>query len=140
MNADTLASARAAIERDRETEAAMTPGEWAVGRTDMTTETTGEDGEWYSVHYVYRPGSDPSETGGEWVPRIGVMGDECLEDAAGIARARNRWPLYLALAEACVALEREKRIDDITNIREYERVHDAYYAALAALAEQEPTP
>lgn len=137
MNANTLAAARAAIERDRETEAAMTPGEWAVGRTDMTTETTGEDGEWYSVHYVYRPGSDPSETGGEWLPRIGVMGDECLEDAAGIARARNRWPLYLALAEAAHRMTVAFHAQDVVTMTEAEgEIMDAVYA----LTEQEPTP
>ncbi|MCE7939649.1 MAG: hypothetical protein DYG90_13930 [Chloroflexi bacterium CFX6] len=55
-------------------------------------------------------------------------------DAAFIAAARTDVPALVALARAVVALERERLVDDLSILSEYEMAHDAYRAALAALA------
>lgn len=145
MNADMLDAARAAIERDRGIEARMTPGEWASG--------------------IYRGNGVEVVAAGYVEAR--AYGDTTYagRNAAGIARARNRWPLYLALSEAVARLVAYQANDTgdaespwwawghclgcgaeagPPNNMGYNHADDcpalAIDAALAALAEQEPTP
>ena len=95
-------------------------------------------------------------TPGEWTGGAAneTTRDTAAADDAGIARARNRWRLYLALAEAVVAeRQAEREAEDYANACEgsfdpialrqpINVARAATDAALAALAEpeQEPTP
>lgn len=124
MNADTLASARAAIERDRETERGMSVAPWFAD-PKRSRES------WWFV----RPGSPNA------FPNVNVDVHSAPgghgADAVGIARARNRWPLYLALAEAAHRMTVAFHAQDVVTMTEAEgEIMDAVYA----LTEQEPTP
>lgn len=159
MNArDVLADVRAAIEADAAAEARMARGEWDYHPIDY-----GHDDEcaFLEAEALLMVDSDDEFLalqrerctcnrkrvifGAELIGPAdsGAIGD-CAgftdEDAAGIARARNRWPAYLRLAEATAALVAYSDEGAPTSRPrpEWDARFTAVADALAALADEPP--
>lgn len=92
MDGDQLARIRAAIEADVDLDKQMTAPPWVS--IDGNVETPDGSVAW-ATH------DDIAESVWSW-PRPATMDPW---DAAGIARARNRWGLYLRLARAAARCE-----------------------------------
>lgn len=116
MDSDTLDRIRLAIDGDANLDEQMTAPPWVS--IDGNVETPDGSVAW-ATH-------DDTAEMDPW-------------NAAGIARARNRWALYLELARAAVAKRAFVPEIDYSNIREGLAIDEEYDAALAALAPEGAT-